>query len=115
FKNQKSKDNLVEISEYVEIYNPIISTINQEKWKKLNGEPINIFINESTQQIIDKLKKVGVSLSNVCDVFSGIVPYEVGKGIPIQTKEMLTKRIYDAEYKVDASYRELLRGRDINK
>lgn len=32
----------------------------------------------------------------------------IGKGIPIQTKEMLTKRIYDSEFKVDGSYRKLL-------
>ncbi len=115
FKNQKSKDNLVEINEYVEIYNPIISTINQEKWKKLNGEPINIFITENTQQIIDKMKIISIPLDNICDVVNGMKPYEIGKGTPEQTKNMVVERVYDAEYKVDASYSELLRGRDINK
>jgi hypothetical protein len=115
FKKQISNNNLVEILEYINIENPSITKINQDKWKNLNGEPINIFINESSQAIIDIIKQNGSPLSNICNVFSGIVPYEVGKGNPVQTREMLTNRIYDAEYKIDDSYRELLRGKDINK
>lgn len=114
-KKHIPNENLVNILEYVDIDHPKITTISQDKWKVLDGDPINIFINENTQGIIDVLKQKCITMSTVCDIFSGIVPYEVGKGKPIQTREMLTKRIYDAEYKVDDSYRELLRGRDINK
>jgi hypothetical protein len=42
-------------------------------------------------------------------------PYEIGKGNPNQTKEIVKNRIYDAEYQVDETYRPLLRGKDINK
>ena len=115
FKKQISNNNLVDILEYVDIENPTTTTINQDKWKSLNGEPINIFINENTQNIIDIIKQKSSQLSNICNVANGMKPYEIGKGTPIQTKEMVTERIYDAEYKIDDSYRELLRGKDINK
>lgn len=42
-------------------------------------------------------------------------PYEIGKGNPNQTKEIVKNRIYDAEYQVDETYRPLLRGKDTNK
>lgn len=115
FKKQISNNNLVQILEYIDIENPSITTINQDKWKNLNGEPINIFINESSQAIIDIIKQNGSPLISICNVANGMKPYEIGKGTPIQTKQMVTDRVYDAEYKVDSSYRELLRGRDINK
>lgn len=115
FKKQISENNLVDILEYINIENPTTTTINQDKWKSLNGEPINIFINESIQNIIDTIKQKSSQLSNICNVANGMKPYEIGKGTPIQTKEMVMERIYDAEYKIDDSYRELLRGKDINK
>lgn len=115
FKKQKNNHHLVNIIEYKEIKNPIKTNINQEKWKQLFGEPINIFIDQKTQQIIDLLQRDSELLGKICNVFSGIVPYEVGKGNPVQTREMLNSRIYDAEYQVDETYRPLLRGKDINK
>jgi hypothetical protein len=42
-------------------------------------------------------------------------PYEIGKGSPNQTKEIVKNRIYDAEYQVNETYKALLRGKDINK
>ena len=115
-KKKLSDNHLVNIFEYNKnIENPIKTKINQEKWKLLSGQPINIFIDRKTQKIIDLIKRDSELLSGICNVFSGIVPYEVGKGHPIQTKEMLKNRIYDAEYKVNESYRPLLRGKDINK
>jgi adenine-specific DNA-methyltransferase len=115
FQKQESANHLVNIAEYKEIENPVLTQINQDKWKKLNGEPINIFIDEASQAIIDIIKIDSLPLSSICSVISGIVPYEVGKGNPVQTKEMLDERIYDADHKIDDTYRELLRGKDINK
>lgn len=115
FKKQISNNNLVQILEYIDIEKPSITTINQDKWKNLNGEPINIFINESSQAIIDVIKQNGNPLSSICNVVIGMKPYQVGKGKPKQTKEVVDERIFDAVEKLDDTYRELLRGKDINK
>lgn len=42
-------------------------------------------------------------------------PYQVGKGIPKQDKQVVDERIYDSETQQDETYKKLLRGRDINK
>ncbi|MBK9729011.1 MAG: N-6 DNA methylase [Saprospiraceae bacterium] len=115
FKKQISNNNLVQILEYIDIEKPSITTINQDKWKNLNGEPINIFINESSQAIIDVIKQNDNPLSSICNVVIGMKPYQVGKGKPKQTKEVVDERIFDAVEKLDDTYRELLRGKDINK
>jgi len=115
FQKQESKENLVNILEYKDLDNPILTQINQDKWKKLNGQPINIFIDEATEIIIDIIKENGIPLSEICDVVIGMKPYQVGKGKPKQTQEIVKNRIFDAEEKIDDSYRKLLRGKDINK
>lgn len=115
FKKQTCNNNLVDILEYIDIENLKVTNINQDKWKKLNGEPINIFINENSQDIIDIIKQFGIQLSNICNVVIGMKPYQVGKGKPKQTRVVVDNRIFDAVEKLNDTYRELLRGRDINK
>jgi hypothetical protein len=114
-KKQKNNHHLVNILEYKDIKNPIITNINQEKWKQLSGETINIFVNKNTENIIYLLKKDSNVLGEICHVTIGIKPYQFGKGKPKQTKDMVANRVFDAEYQVDETYRPLLRGKDINK
>ncbi|MDZ4734401.1 MAG: TaqI-like C-terminal specificity domain-containing protein [Nitrospirota bacterium] len=89
--------------------------VSQDKLRELNGEPVNIFLDERHDSLLDKLKKSGELLGDVCKVAAGMKPYEVGKGSPPQTQEILSARIYDATYQKDKFYRPLLRGRDIER
>lgn len=88
---------------------------SQDNWKNKNGDVINIFTNESIERIIDKLKKNSRELSFYADAYSGVKPYEVGKGNPPQSKADVKNRIYDSEKKLDKTYKKVLRGSDINK
>jgi len=115
FKKKKSQGNPVTILSYKTIENPIITATNQDKWKELDGLPINIFIDEASQVLIDELKTNAITLSEICTVVNGMKPYEIGKGNPAQSKELVLNRVYDSVNKKDDSYRPLLRGRDINK
>jgi len=56
-----------------------------------------------------------VLLKELCDVTVGMKPYQVGKGIPKQTRAVVKDRIFDATFKKDKTYRPLLRGRDIDR
>jgi len=89
--------------------------VDQKRWASLDGEPINIFARGEDEKLIEKLKTNSVPLSEVCTVSNGMKPYEIGKGIPSQTKAMVSRRVYDASHRKDQSYRPLLRGRDIQK
>lgn len=87
----------------------------QKDWIELNGDTININLSEKDLKLKKLLQKTHLKLGEITNVVSGMNPYEVGKGKPIQTKEMLKSRIYDSKEKIDESYRKVLRGSDINK
>jgi hypothetical protein len=89
--------------------------IAQKKWQNKNGDVINIFIDDVTEKIINKIAKVSKPLANLCKVTVGIKPYQKGKGKPPQTEKVVKERIYDSTYKKDNTYRRYLRGKDINR
>ena len=115
FRKQLEEHNQVKIVVHDKANQNSTKYISQEIWRKLNGEPINIFIDEHTERIIFILEQNSSPLGYICNVVSGLVPYEVGKGNPPQTRQMLDNRVYDATYKIDETYRATLRGKDIEK
>jgi len=54
-------------------------------------------------------------LSDFVELKQGMKPYQVGKGNPPQTEEILEKKIFDATTKIDDSYLPLLRARGIKR
>jgi len=87
----------------------------QQKWRNLDGSGINIFTSPSDEALALKCFQKGVPLEVLCAINVGIKPYQVGKGIPRQTREIVTKRLYDSDTKVDDSFRPYLRGKDIGR
>ena len=87
----------------------------QQKWQALDGGVINIFISPSEEALADKCSRIGVPLSSLCIINVGIKPYQIGKGTPPQTKEIVESRPYDGDRKVGAAYRPYLRGSDIGR
>ncbi len=63
------------------------------------------------------LKKINKHkcLREYARVKAGVIPYEVGKGNPPQTKEMSDNRIYNSDTKKDKFYKKYMRGRDVNR
>jgi type I restriction-modification system DNA methylase subunit len=87
----------------------------QSKWIKLNGGIINIFMNPSEEKMSKKCLKQSLPLSRLCTINVGIKPYQVGKGNPPQTEEIVERRPFDSDKPLDSSYRKYLRGSDINR
>jgi hypothetical protein len=54
-------------------------------------------------------------LDSFCDINVGIKPYQVGKGKPPQTRDIVTKRIFDGGRRISSAYRPYLRGCDIGR
>jgi len=88
---------------------------NASKWKKAKGNAINIFISDIEENIIQKCKTDSFKLHIYFDINVGIKPYQKGKGKPVQTREDVTNRVFDSDKKLDSSYRQYLRGKDINR
>ena len=92
-----------------------VRVVEQSKWATLEGESVNIFFDPSHEVIIEKVMSNTVLLKDLCIVTVGMKPYQVGKGVPTQTRATVDNRVFDATICKDKSYRPLLRGRDIDK
>ena len=89
--------------------------VAQSKWAALKGEPINIFADTALENLVMKMQIDSCQLKELCNCTVGMKPYQVGKGIPKQTRDIVEERVFDATHRKDDSYRPLLRGRDIER
>lgn len=87
----------------------------QEDWKNLNGDTINIFLGKPAKILLKKIEACSSVLEKFLAINVGIKPYQVGKGKPPQKREDVTNRTFDSTFKVDDSFRRYLRGTDINR
>ncbi len=89
-------------------------TILQERWRKGDGQPVNIFERPELVNLADKLKRMDV-LDNSCVITQGAKPFQVGKGDPPQTHKIVDEKPFVSEKRKDATFRPLLRGSLIQK
>lgn len=87
----------------------------QEKWRILGGGVINIFLDKFEEKLAKKCLDIGISIKSICLTNVGIKPYQVGKGTPPQTRDVVTNRIFDSKVPINTEYKQYLRGKDINK
>ncbi len=88
---------------------------NQGKWRQLDGGVINIFSNLQEEALAEKCAKSAAPLHTLYHTNVGIKPYQVGKGVPPQTRHVVETRPFDANNKVDDRYCRCLRGSDISR
>ena len=87
----------------------------QAQWLAQGDAPINIFVDDTRRALAAKIKAQGPQVSTLLQVSVGMKPYQVGKGKPKQTPEMVQNRVFDADTQVDDAYRRYLRGADIRR
>lgn len=82
-----------------------------------SGNPINIISSPSEQELIQKInKKSSILLSDICNVYNGIKPFEKGKGEPPQSEKIVTEKPYVREGgKPGKNWSPLLRGKFIRR
>jgi len=76
---------------------------------------LNVFSDDETDKFLNKIKSNTQILDNIAEVKAGLKAYEVGKGNPKQTREDVTNRIYDCDYKVDGTTFPYLEGKDVQR
>jgi len=79
---------------------------------KIKGTTINFSSSEIDEDLFESLERAQ-TLGELYVVKSGLVAYEVGKGLPSQTKEMKNTRVYHSKMKLDSSYLPYLHGKDV--
>lgn len=87
----------------------------QSDWIALDGGVINIFMDTGDKDLFQKVSQSASPLSRHFQINVGIKPYQKGKGTPAQTRQTVDERPFDSERKVNKTYRQLLRGGDINR
>lgn len=75
----------------------------------------NVFANDISQDLVNKLKKGSDIFENVLMIKAGLQAYEVGKGNPKQTAEDVKNRPYDYKFKVDENTFKYLEGKDVGR
>lgn len=81
------------------------------------GAPISIsaLSNPISIGMMKKMDSLSTPLSDLADVNSGLKAYEVGKGEPKQTSEMMDSRLYHSDSKKSQSSRRYLEGKDVKR
>jgi type I restriction-modification system DNA methylase subunit len=87
---------------------------HQLPWDEIpkNGDAINVVFPPSHQNLFQKIKKNGVLLKNIANVFNGVKPFEKGKGKPPQTAQTIRDKpfVVEGSKPAGAHWMPLLRG-----
>ena len=75
----------------------------------------NVFSNDKTEELIQKLKATSEIFDNVVTIKAGLQAYETGKGNPKQTPDDVKSRPYDFDYKFDENTFQYLEGKDVGR
>lgn len=76
---------------------------------------IDLFKRSEFIALINKIEQNTCELKNYAEVKAGLQAYEVGKGIPKQTKNMKDKRVYHSQEKQNDDYYRYLDGNDVKR
>lgn len=93
-----------------------LQLVPQKLFSSLPGQDLNVLITSEKGQIVQRLLAAGLArLKDVASITVGIKPYQVGKGTPKQSREIVQKRVFDASSKQDETYKSYLVGQDIQR
>ncbi|MGY3055431.1 adenine-specific DNA-methyltransferase [Pedobacter sp. UYEF25] len=107
---------VVSIDREFKTINERLDAIHAKSW--IYDETFKSKISDKIPQISFEKKIVSKGTMTIGEVFDlrfGAKLYEVGKGLPVQTKDFSKEKIYESNTKIDDSYVELLRARDIKR
>jgi hypothetical protein len=89
--------------------------IGQQVWMRDELNIINIALDSSDVALRDKIEANKIALGSIADVKFGIKLYETGKGTPPQRDSDAKNHVFEADTKIDSSYRQYLEGKDIQR
>lgn len=87
---------------------------SQNEWSSTQGAAVSIALTPALKSISSKIE-TNPTLDKFFVITPGCKPYQVGKGIPKQTREIVTEKPFTSDTQENAEFRPLLRGRLINK
>lgn len=77
------------------------------------GFNLNVFSNDVSDKIIEKLCNGSVILDDLVHIKAGLKAYQTGKGKPKQTAEVVKQGPFDFNFKLDDNTYKYLEGKDV--
>ncbi|WP_231940065.1 DUF7149 domain-containing protein [Dolichospermum compactum] len=93
----------------------LIHCKKQFSFMENKGFELNVFSNEESDSLIQKLICNSEILDELVLIKAGLMAYEIGKGNPKQSPEDVKNRIYDYNYEFDSNTHKYLEGKDVNR
>lgn len=89
-------------------------TQNQREWSSAQGAAVSIALTPQLLKIASAIRSHPV-LDEYFVITPGCKPYQVGKGVPKQTREIVETKPFTSDSREDLQFRPLLRGKLITK
>lgn len=90
-------------------------SIEQNKWLLEKSAQIKIYMTFNHEQIANQIKKNAICLEEIIEYKSGCKPYEVGKGFPPQTEEIVSQKPFTSGNQEQIDWKKLIRGNDVQR
>ena len=113
-KSQPTETHQVEITLIEKDRSATNYVIPQNRWQTREGKAINILEKPELMVLADKLRAFQ-KLDHLCMITQGTKPFQVGKGKPPQTRQIVSKKPFVSETPLNETFRPLLRGSLIQK
>ena len=81
----------------------------------LNQKFFNFLLSEKELLVLDKIRSKSYYVKDNFEIKNGVKPYEIGKGFPPQTEEILKQKPYTTETKLNSNFQPLIGGRSFHK
>jgi len=88
--------------------------VPQRRWADRDGAPINVFESTETRRVSAGVES-GTTIDDHCAITQGAKPFQVGKGDPPQTREIVDTKPFVSERQESEQFRPLLSGSDIHR
>lgn len=93
----------------------ITTTFSQLDLKRNEGYLFNYHETEIEKNICAKIDSISKPLSTYLNVTTGVKPYQRGKGIPKQTKDIVVTKPFNGTVKIDDIWLPYMKGENIEK
>ncbi len=113
-ENKTDRKSMAEVYVPVENVYTLTQSISQEIWNDGELSIININLSQSDLVLRDKIEENTEPLEKVGLIRFGIKLYETGKGNPKQRASDAKEHVYEADKRINKTYRRYLEGKDIN-
>ncbi|MFX1537327.1 MAG: Eco57I restriction-modification methylase domain-containing protein, partial [Promethearchaeota archaeon] len=86
--------------------------ILQKRWLENPRAITNIYSNDFTENILKKIRRIGIPLSDICNFSLGLTPYDKYVG---HTPDQIKNRVFHAKTPRDTTYRKWITGGDVER